>query len=88
MSEGAGGEPPVAGIWKWVAITAVGILLGGAPGYALLVAENHAAMTREDVDKEIDVRNAAIVQQLSDLKASVEDLSGQVRESLRMNRRP
>lgn len=68
----------VGEIWKWIAMVAVGIILGGAPGYALLAFDAHTSMTRADVDHEIQISNAAIVQNLQDLRDQVQDMSGKL----------
>ena len=73
-------EERVNPVWKWVAMLAVGILLGGGPAYVSLAIDAHAAITRKDVDTEITNLNAPIVTQLSDLKDQVKDLVGEVHE--------
>lgn len=76
-------EQQVNAVWKWIAMVTTGILIGGAPGYISLAMDQHTAMTRVDVDREITVQNAVMVQQVQDLKELMNDklsiLSGQVK---------
>lgn len=69
-------------------MVAVGMLIGGAPGYISLLMDQHTAITRVDVDREITVQNAAIVQRMDDLKDQMNDLSGQLRELESIERVP
>ena len=74
-------------VWKWIAMFAVGALCGGAPNYIQLEISQSKAVTLVDVDREISVQQAAIVQRLDDLKGQVGDLSLQLqRENLRERR--
>ena len=70
----------VSAIWKYVAVTVIGILLGGAPAYVSLAVDQHQAVTRKDVDGEIIQLNAPIITSLADLKDQVKDLVGEVHE--------
>jgi len=70
----------VSAIWKYVAVTVIGILLGGAPAYVSLAIDQHQAVTRKDVDGEIIQLNAPIITSISDLKDQVKDLVGEVHE--------
>ena len=70
----------VSAIWKYVAVTVIGILLGGAPAYVSLAVDQHQAVTRKDVDGEIIQLNAPIITSISDLKDQVKDLVGEVHE--------
>lgn len=67
-------------IWKYLAMVVVGILLGGAPGYVSLAIDQHAAVTRQDVDGEITHLNAPIITELADIKDQVKDLAGEIHE--------
>lgn len=69
-----------ASVWKFIAITSIGIILGGAPGYATLALDHRASMTRADVDAEIDTRNGAIVQSIADLKDQLKEIEGKIDE--------
>jgi len=87
MSEGDRAIPVAASpddrvnpIWKYVAMTVVGMLLGGAPSYISLSIDHHYAMTKTDVDGEVDSHTQAIVQSVSDLKEQVKELAGEVHE--------
>jgi len=71
----------VNAIWKYVAMTAIGIILGGAPAYISLAIDHHAAMTRADVDAEFVSQSGALVQSVSDLKDEITDLRNQVRDT-------
>ena len=70
----------VSAIWKYVAVTVIGVLLGGAPAYVSLAIDQHAAITRRDVDTEVTNLNAPIITSLADLKDQVKDLVGEVHE--------
>ena len=70
----------VSAIWKYVAVTVIGVLLGGAPAYVSLAVDQHQAVTRKDVDGEIIQLNAPIITSLADLKDQVKDLVGEVHE--------
>ena len=70
----------VSAIWKFVAVTVIGVLLGGAPAYVSLAVDQHQAVTRKDVDGEIIQLNAPIITSISDLKDQVKDLVGEVHE--------
>ena len=70
----------VSAIWKYVAVTVIGVLLGGAPAYVSLAIDQHQAVTRKDVDGEIIQLNAPIITSLADLKDQVKDLVGEVHE--------
>lgn len=80
MTDGGFDNGPrlVSEVWKWIAIVSVGIILGGAPGYAVLAFDNRNAVTMPQVDHEIQVSNGAIVQKLSDLDQTVQNMSGKV----------
>lgn len=75
------GPDVVNGIWKFVAITAIGIILGGAPGYISLALDHHATMTRTDVDSEIISQNGSLVQSVNDLREEVNDLKTEARDT-------
>ena len=70
----------VSAIWKYVAVTVIGVLLGGAPAYVSLAVDQHQAVTRKDVDGEIIQLNAPIITSIPDLKDQVKDLVGEVHE--------
>jgi len=67
-------------------MVAVGIIIGGAPGYTLLAIESHNALTIPQVDDEVVKQNKGIEQKLDDLKDEVNKLTGQVEELNRSNR--
>lgn len=71
----------VNGVWKFIAITALGIIIGGAPGYISLALDHRAAMTRTDVDAEIVAQNGALVQSVKDLRDEVSGLEAQVHDT-------
>lgn len=73
-------EERVNAIWKYLAMVVVGILLGGAPGYVSLAIDQHAAVTRKDVDGEVIQLNAPIVTELADLKEQVKGLAAEIHE--------
>lgn len=74
-------------VWKWVAMFAMGALLGGAPNYIQLEIAESKGVTLIDVDKEITVQQSAIVQRLDDLKEQVNALALQLqRENLKERR--
>lgn len=80
-------ESYVNPVWKWIAMFAIGALCGGAPNYIQLEISQSKAVTLVDVDREISVQQAAIVQRLDDLKGQVGDLSLQLqRENLKERR--
>jgi hypothetical protein len=70
----------VPAIWKTIAMTVIGILLGGAPAYISLAIDQHAAVTRNDVDTEIQKGTAPIVQSISDMRSDVQELKDEVHE--------
>jgi hypothetical protein len=65
-------------VWKWVAMVAVGIIIGGAPNYAELLINNRAQISIVDVDREITKQQAAQIQAQEDTKAEVDALRVQV----------
>jgi hypothetical protein len=71
-------------IWKYVAVTVIGVLCGGAPAYVSLAIDQHAAVTRKDVDTEIVMLNAPILVQLTDLKEEVKTLNAKIDETNRI----
>ena len=71
-------------LWKWIAMIAVGILLGGAPAYVSLEVDARAQLNRKDVESEINLANGPIIIGLSDLKDQVKDLAGEVHELRQM----
>jgi hypothetical protein len=74
----------VNSVWKWISMVAVGIIIGAAPSYVSLEIDQYNAMTRKDVDTEIQQLSAPIVQNISDLKEEVNILSGEVREEIKL----
>lgn len=61
----------IAGVWKWIAMLAVGVVLGGSPTYISLVIQQNKQLTIADVDKEISSQEGTIGQKVDDLKESV-----------------
>lgn len=78
-------EDGVNPIWKYVAMTSIGIIVGLVPGYVSLNIDQHTAVTRKDVDDEIMMQNAPIATALSDLKEQVKELVDEVHT---MNKAP
>lgn len=76
----------VNAVWKWVAMLAVGIVIGGVPSYITLASAAHNEVSIADVDREITVQNAAIVQKIDDLKDQVSMLSAQIQQMNRTRR--
>jgi hypothetical protein len=74
-------------MWKWAATLAVGIILGGGPGYISLEIDQHNAIKRADVDLEITNLNAPILVEITDLKDQVRMLNGKIDEYQRLNAR-
>jgi hypothetical protein len=73
-------EGYVSAVWKWIAMVAIGILIGGAPGYLNLLIGEHQQLTRADVDSEVSAKVAPLVQQVSDMKDSLNVMTGQLNE--------
>jgi hypothetical protein len=67
-------------VWKWIAMVALGMLIGGAPGYLNLLISEHQQLTRADVDGEVSAKVAPLIQQVSDMKDSLNVMSGQLNE--------
>jgi hypothetical protein len=65
-------------IWRYIAILVIGILCGGAPEYAVMTMDTHNAITVPIVDHEIDVKNAALQQELEDMKEQLSSIEGKV----------
>ena len=79
-----GTEAYVHPIWRNVALGAAGIVLGALPGYVSLVIDHRTAVTIVDVDHEITIQNAAIVERLLELKEQVAALDGKLDEVQKM----
>lgn len=67
-------ERRVSELWKYVAVAALGVVMGNAPTFGALLLAQKNSVTIVDVDREITVQNAAIVQKIDDLKEQVADL--------------
>lgn len=68
------------GIWKFIAMLAVGVVLGGAPNYISLLIAQHSAITISDVDHEVAADTSGLSQKLDDLKEQMNEIRAEISE--------
>ena len=77
-------EAYVHPVWRYIAVTTAGIIVGATPGYISLMLDHRTAVSIVDVDHEITIQNAAIVERLAELKEQVAALDGKLDEVQKM----
>lgn len=68
----------VSSLWRTAALMLAAALVAVAPDHFTLLWDHHTELTRVDVDREITLQEAAIVQQLTKLEDKVDDLTTQI----------
>ena len=68
-------EKGVNPLWKFLAILAIGVIMGGAPNYVELIYSQHTQVTLADVDHEVTAQEAATVQRIADMQKQLDSMS-------------